>query len=441
MGLLKRIFSRDKQQNQKASATSRLFSFLGAGNGAIWSNDRYDIFSRETYIKNVVAFRCIDEISRAVSSVPWELFRKTEGEEGREIVEDHPVSDLLTRPNPEESFNFLMLKATAFLPIAGNTFFERVKIDSGLNAGMIKELFILRPDRVKVLPNKVTGTIGGYEFEANGRKVNWEVDPITLQSDVLHVKTFHPLDDWYGLAATKPTSREIDTSNQAVDWNKSLLDNQGRPGMLFETEETLGDQQFERLEQMLNQKYSGGKDAGRNLILEGGMSAKPYGFTPNDMDFLKGKEDVARNICMGYGVPPMLIGIPGEATFANFAEARLAFWENTVFWYLGLFRGELNNWLFSEEEKGFFIDYSLDDIPALAPRREKVWERAQTSDFLMINEKREMVGKEKIEGGDVILVPATMLPLIGDDVDEANLNDENQPIDEDDQTEEEEQDE
>ena len=57
--------------------------------------------------------------------------------------------------------------------------------------------------------------------------------PITGQSDILQMKTFHPLDDWYGMAATEPAAREIDTSNASTEWNKNLLDKQARPGLVY----------------------------------------------------------------------------------------------------------------------------------------------------------------------------------------------------------------
>ena len=114
---------------------------------------------------------------------------------------------------------------------------------------------------------------------------------------------------------------------------------------------------------------------------------------------------------MAYGVPSMLLSIPGEATFANYKEARLAFWENTIFFWLNYIKQELNNWFYPKGDP-HFVDYILDDVPALSVKRDALWERAQKSDFLTINEKREMVGYDDHgDAGDVILVPVTMTPL------------------------------
>jgi len=407
-----------KPKQIKESKTSVVV--MGGGQGVVWSDKRYDVFARETYLKNVIAFRAIDMRAKAFASVPWAVFRQVDDEIIK--VEQHPFNKVIKRPNPKESFAFIMLKLNAFFVMAGNAYLERVALMTGINKGIPKELYVQRPDRMKVLKNPNTGQLRGYQYDVGmGQKVNWEVNPVTEQSDILHFLSFHPLDDWYGAAPTEALSREIDTSNEATRWNKKILENEGRPGMVVtitgdvaqakDSGGILSDDQFEKLEQQLNRKYAGAENAGRNLILEGGKGtqATPYGFSPQELDFIEGNRELARRIAFGYGVPPQLVGIPGDTTYSNMEAAELAFWEKTVIWDLSYFKGELNAWLFPKED--FFLDYDLNDVSALIPRREMKWKRAQESDFLTINEKREMVGKEAIDGGDEILVPATMIPL------------------------------
>ncbi len=405
-----RIWQKIKNRfRRKDSLTASIITAPGFG-GTIWTPKGYDNFAKETYLKNVTAFTAIREVSQSVASVPWGQFQRLP-DGGREKVEEGPVVDVLKRPNPSESLPFVMLRGTAFLVMSGNSFLERIVLDTGPNKGDIQELYALRPDRFKMKVDPNTRQLGGYEYTVQGRKVEWEVDPVTGQCDVLHLKSFHPLDDFWGAAATESAAREIDTSNAATQWNKSLLDRQGRPGMVFSLIGALGAEQFDALEQVLRDR-SGPEHAGKDIIITGekGTTVKPYGWNPTDMDFDKGDQRLMRKISMGYGVPPELLGIQ-DATFSNRAEARLFFWENTVFWYLNYFRGELNNWLF-EEDSDMFIDYILDDVPALAIKRDMVWKRAQEADFLKINEKREMVGLEDIGvEGDVILISATMIPL------------------------------
>lgn len=393
----------------KTSRAAQVMTSPGSG-GVIWPERNYENFAKETYLKNVVAFKSIDEIAKSAASVPWEEFERLP-DGGRKQILEGDVGNALKRPNPDEGLPAVILKAVAYLAMSGNSFLEKITPDTGPNAGVVKELYALRPDRFKLKVNSSTGRLDKYIYTVQGRTVDWDVDPITGQCDVLHLKSFHPLNDWWGAAVTESTAREIDTSNAATQWNKSILDNEGRPGMVFTLIGAAGEEYLDNLESYLAENHGGAANAGKNLIITGekGTKAEPYGWSPKDLDFNEGDTRLARKIAMGYGVPPELLGIL-DATFTNRIEARLYFWENTVFFYLNYLREELNNWLY-EKDSNRFIDYNLDEIPALASKRDMVWKRAQDGDFLSINEKREMVGLEAKDGGDVILVPANMIPL------------------------------
>lgn len=382
--------------------------YASPGEAIFADHDAY-VYAKETYKENVFAFGCIDKVAKAVSSVAWGLYTK-KADGGIELANQHPSSNILSRPNPDESFSFLMYRATAYLMIAGNTYFHRSRPMSGPNRRYAKELDLFRPDRMKVIIDQDKNTLKGFQWKIGTHTEFFPIDQVTGQAEVMQVKLFDPLNDWYGMGNSKPAARDIDSSNDATEWNKSLLQNKGQPGMLYMFEDALGDNQFNRLKQQLRDEYSGPKNAGKSMILEGARDAKPFGLTPAEFDFIESNRELARKIALSYGVPPMLLGIPGDNTYSNYREARLAFWEDTVIFYLNLFKGELNNWLFGTEN--IYMDYNLDDVPALAPRREILWNNAQTSDFLTINQKLEMVGFEGVgDAGDIVLVPANMIPL------------------------------
>jgi HK97 family phage portal protein len=103
-----------------------------------------------------------------------------------------------------------------------------------------------------------------------------------------------------------------------------------------------------------------------------------------------------------FGVPPMLVGITGDATFANYKEARFHLWEDTILPLLDFIVSELNLWLTPYFEDNLRIAYDMDAIAALAPRREAVWNKIMQANFLTINEKRQAVGYTPIIGGDNI---------------------------------------
>lgn len=424
------------KREEKSSLAASIIAAPGSG-GVIWTPRGYENFSKETYLKNVTAFRSIDEIATNVSSVPWKEFRRID-EDKREVSTDTAIAEVLKRPNPNESLEFVMLSATAYLVMSGNSFFERVVLEGGPNAGNIKELYTLRPDRFKLKINPSTGQLEKYIYMVQGRPVEWQVNPITQQADILHLKSFHPMDDWWGAAPTESAAREIDTSNVATQWNMNLLSNQCRPGMIYTLVGATGEAFMDQLEKYLREEKSGASNVGKDMIITGerGTKAEPYGWSPTDMDFSEGDLRLMRKIAMAYRVPPMILGIPGEATFANFKEARLAFWESTILYYLNYIRGELNNW-FYDEESDRFVDYVLDDVPALAVKRDQIWERAQNSDFLTIDEKREMVGRDKYEPteepGSVLFIEASKIPIESAaeaEVEEEEVEEEEEGVDE-----------
>lgn len=379
----------------KESKTVVLNSKMGP---AHWTPDNYENFIAETYLKNRICFRCIFMIAQAISTVEWKLFKWKDDK--IEKVENHEVLKLLKRANPHESFNFLLFKWIIYLLSSGNSFIERIKIGS---EEIPRELYTLRPDKIIIMTNPNTGRLDKYVYD---QTISYDIDPITGDSDLLHVKLPDPLNDFWGAAPVKALMREIDTSNEAIEWQKKILENEGRPGLVFTVDGTLSDKQYDRLEKLLKEKYQGSSNAGNNLIVEGGAKAIPYNWTPAELDFMESNRELARGISSGWGVPPQLIGILGDSTYSNFETARQVFWEDTILPYLKMIKDELNNWFFGiDNPNDLFLDFDLEKIPALFMKRQKIWKMAQESDFLLINEKRRLLGLNDIEGGNVILIP------------------------------------
>jgi len=145
------------------------------------------------------------------------------------------------------------------------------------------------------------------------------------------------------------------------------------------------------------------------MLLEGGLSWQQMGMSPVDMQIIETKYSSARDVALALGVPPQLIGIPGDNTYANYQEARLAFWEDTVMPLLDLIADDWNAWL--AEPAGVQLRPDLDQIPAIADKRQTLWDMADKATDLTINERRAMKGYEPIEGGDVLLVASSGIPL------------------------------
>jgi HK97 family phage portal protein len=121
--------------------------------------------------------------------------------------------------------------------------------------------------------------------------------------------------------------------------------------------------------------------------------------SPKDMDFLEAKHAAAREIALAFGVPPMLLGIPGDNTYSNYQEANRVFFRGTVLPLAARIGASLSQWL-APAFGAVTIAADLDDLPALAKDRAALWEQVTKAPFLTVNEKRTAVGYSPIEGGD-----------------------------------------
>jgi HK97 family phage portal protein len=188
----------------------------------------------------------------------------------------------------------------------------------------------------------------------------------------------------------------LDTHNAAGRWNKALLDNSARPSgaLVYAPKEggNLSEDQFERLKAELENGYSGVTKAGRPLLLEGGLDWKAMALSPKDMDFVEAKHSASRDIALAFGVPPMLLGIPGDNTYANYQEANRAFYRLTVLPLVARIARELSAWLGPAFGDRLRLWYDADQVEGLAAERDALWARIGAAGFLTDDEKREAVG-------------------------------------------------
>ena len=303
----------------KTSAAGPIIAWSNVGQPR-WTPRRFEALAEAGFRKNVIAYRCVMQVATASAAIPWLLYDSEDGE-----LDRHPLLDLLRHPNPLQDGTAFLESVYAYLEIAGNAYIEAVTPRDG-DAPV--ELYVLRPDRMKVIPGP-TGLPQGYQYTVNGQVTTWTADPLTGASNILHLKQFHPLDDWYGMAPLEAAQISVDQHNAAGSWNQALLSHGARPSgaLVFAPKDgpsTLTDDQMHRLREELGQVYQGSSNAGRPLILEGGLDWREMSLSPKDMDWLAGRNTAARDIALAFGVPAQLVGIPDAQTYSNMAEARMA---------------------------------------------------------------------------------------------------------------------
>ena len=368
---------------QKASATGPVINYQGTGRVA-WSPRDVVSLTRTGFLGNPVGFRKVKLIAESAAALPLVL------QDHERRFDAHPMLDLVRRPNGAQGRAEFFEAAYAQLLLSGNAYLEAVPGAARLPG----ELHVLRSDRMSVVPG-ADGWPVAYDYTVGARKHRFDLTGGL--APICHIRSFHPQDDHYGFSPLQAAAVALDVHVAASRWSKALLDNAARPSGAIvykgaDGQSSLSPDQYDRLLSEMEAHHQGARNAGRPMLLEGGLDWKPMGFSPSDMEFQQTKESAAREIAMAFGVPPMLIGILGDATYANYQEANRAFFRLTVLPLVAKVTATVSHWLSAFQGEEVELRPDLDQVPALAAERDQQWARVGAADFLTPAEKRRILG-------------------------------------------------
>lgn len=384
-------------------------------------------FTREGYQKNAIVYTCVQKIATACAGIDWDVYNKRKGGTPQEL-EEHPLDVLLDRPNPLQARAAFIENVVAYRMLTGNSYINSV----GPKSGPPMELWPVNPNFMKVVPGP-NGYPSKYIYDVGGNKVEFLVDFVKMKSPILHLKTFHPNNDHYGMSPIEAAMLQLDQANAGAKWNLALLQNSATPSGVLQMKisdsnprgEMTGEQ-YKRIKDEFESGHQGSHNAGRPLILEGGLAWQQISLAPKDVEFIKGREMNASDLCMVFGVPGEMLGL-GKKTYSNYGEARESFYEETVLPLMDYVRDELNMWLCPMFGDKVMLDYDKDDIEALAPKRERKFTAIAGANWLTQNEKREATGYEPAEGLDVYVIGTQIIDPLN--MPDPNAVDPNAPVD------------
>ncbi|MGY6638420.1 MAG: phage portal protein [Erythrobacter sp.] len=334
----------------------------------------YDRAVRDAFLANPIAQRAVRIVAESVGQAPI-------------YASDERLMKLVAATTAGQS---LIETLAAHLLLHGNAYVQILK-DA---AGQPVELFALRPDRMSPVSD-ARGWPYAYDYQVEGVVTRIAVEDDEGWPGLVHIKAMHPLDDYLGAGALSAAWQAVTIHNAAAEWNRALLENAARPSgaLVYEAGDgaALSSEQFERLRGELDAAFSGSGNAGRPMLLDGGLKWQTMALSPADMDFAALKSSAARDIALAFGVPPMLLGLPGDNTYSNYREANRALWRLTLLplahKLLSALAEGLAPW-FAEAE----LTIDLDLVPALSEDRERLWSQVSDADFLTRAEKRELLG-------------------------------------------------
>lgn len=261
-------------------------------------------------------FSCVQARAEELGNIQLKLYRN-----GEEVLQ-HELLDLLNKVNPHMTKSNLFEYTQAFKDLQGNAYWYLVR-DGKEGKGNIREIYLLKPDRVRIVTNKENPLqIDFYLFsQADGTNIKF------LPSEILHHKNFdprapHPFPH-QGMGIVEAAAFAIDTDNEARNWNLNFFKNGARPdGILYqEGGDAANDpDQQERTREEWAEEHQGSDNAHKITVLTGGLKYQELTRSQKDMDFLAQRTFSRDEILALFRTPKSIIGITDDVNRAN-AEA------------------------------------------------------------------------------------------------------------------------
>lgn len=401
------------EKKVKQSATYSLFK-------EGWYNYTYENMGDETFEDLLKKFGdsstwvyiAVKRIADAIGQIPVQL--QTGGTDRPQIFRgyDKGLQDLLNRPNPWQSWFDFAEAMVVSLELTGNAFIEIVKS----KAGRPIELYVLNPARMTILPSS-KNYIDGYVYSVNGRYITFDAE------EIMHIKYHHPSNDFYGLSPLTAAAVSIEVDKAALEWNQTFLLRGAYPAGALETENEIGDDELKRLQRQIRSTMQRGKDqAGRILVLAGGLKYHPLHITPKDADWLSSRRMSRDEILAIFGVPFAVAGLfSTEQTTARSAgvEQQIKqFYRTTIFSKMDKILGVFNRQLVPLFRENVRIVPNYRSVPALQEEVEQELTRAMALKTLVTAgvSLNKALGRlypdiDKEVWGDVAWMPSSVVPI------------------------------
>ena len=382
MGILDKFFK--KPIKKKTYTLQQLINFINNGD--------FVVNEKIAFQKNLYVYRCVSFVAEKSAEIPIYLKNKK--------TEEYIETELLKKPNQEQNISEFTEQVAGCLELYGNCFIYKVQVDEFI------ELHILNPELVTVVHNFL-GSIIGYEYSGYTSKYNYTKD------EVLHLKKL----DFFNqnkkaISPILPLEQKIKTEQSIETWNENTFKENLRPSAIITTNETLSDDEFKRVKKNINDTI-GTYNNRKPLFIDGGeFDYKQISINPSELDFMNAKKMNREDICVAFGVPPILLGLMDKASYNNLSESRVIFFENKIIPFMEKFTKALTEFIYPNGEYYFY--YDLQKTPVFAEMRAKKAEEAKSYfamgvPFDVINDHLEL-GFPEFEKSDVGYLPMGLTP-------------------------------
>ena len=369
---------------------------------------------KEGFKLNPYVYACIDLLAVNAASIPWKAMTRSGAGEDWEPEPGHPLEDLIEFPNAKMSRQDLIERLIQHLQTGGNGLWSMTMVTS-LREGrkFPGELWPIPPEGIRPVPERES-FIRGYEYIKDGI---WIRDPLIPAEEVLHFMRNDPSNPYWGMGPLQAAASAVDTDVQASRWNRITFANRAVPDGVFSIDRPLSREEWELAREEVRKNYAGADNARTPWVLGNGAKWEMMSWKPTELDFIEGRKFTREEICAAFHVPPPMVEVMENATLANLGDSRKKLWTDGVIPLLDNVKGVLNRVLVPMfgDRRTLMLDYDLSGVEVLRADMKSKGEvlKLFTGCGIPLNVAVELLDLdiEPVEGGDIGLVPSTMIPL------------------------------
>ncbi len=347
------------------------------------------------------AWACVNLLAGTIASLPIMVYR-SDANGDRTVAKDHPLYRVLhDSPNYDQTALDFWEGGQAALELRGNM---HARIERG--AGRI---VALHPIVDPVVTRQSNGSLR-YRWTENGKSYD------ETQENVFHVRGFggSPL----GGMSTLSYGRQVFGLSLAINnAAQTTFANGVRPSLILTppADRTLGELR-EVIEKALQEKHAGAMNAGRPLLLEGGLTPHQVSFSPEDAQMLESRSFSVEEICRFFEVPPHMIGHTEKSTSwgTGLEEQTLRFQKFTLRRRLKRIEQAIMKQLLTPADRaaGIVVEFNLEGLLRADSKGRSEFYRTMTQIGAMtINEVRGLENLPPVAGGEVPRMQSQNIPI------------------------------
>ncbi|MFU9002750.1 phage portal protein [Proteus sp. TSJ240517] len=399
------------QHNKKPGRIkSTLLSWLGVPisltSGEFWqewsgTSSSGKVVTADKAMQLSAVWACVRLLSESISTLPIKIY-KSESDGSRSLAKEHPIYRLLCKqPNFEMTPSRFMLMVVASLCLRGNSFIEKKYIGSKLVA-----LEPLLPQNMTVKRSEQTGMLEYKYTDPLGQKIR--TIPI---NNIMHIRGFG-MDGICGMIPVKIGRDVIGAALSVEESAAKIFENGLQSSGFLSAEQPLNEEQRERIRSYLL-SFVGSKNAGKMMVLEGGMKYNNVTMNPEAAQMLESRTFSIEEICRWFRVPPFMVGhMDKQSSWASSVEGmNMQFLTNTLRPLLVNIEQEISRCLLNGGDD-YYAEFSVEGLlRADSAGRSAYYTTALQNGWMSRNDVRRLENLPPIEGGDIYTVQLNLTPL------------------------------